>query len=206
MICKQLKQCIKEAKHVDVVQKKHGKKYVKGKGKKSPATEQRLCTPCKNEECQERCIDYLDRRSEGKCEENGMCYILENDGYELLQLHIDGGVISEPEASRINKCDFALVVKDQVKEGKKENTLLLIELKGKDVPRAIKQIEETLENDKLKDCWAEFARIYGRIVCTRVPKTCNDDSVMRGKQRLLEKGVKLQVRRNGDKELYEKLQ
>ena len=32
MICRQLKQCIKEAKYVDVVQKKHGKKYVKGKG------------------------------------------------------------------------------------------------------------------------------------------------------------------------------
>lgn len=170
-----------------------------------PATEQVLCTPCKAKECQERCIGYLDKRTEGKCEENGMRYILENAGYELLQLHIDGGVISEPEASMVNKCDFSLGVKDQVKEGKKENTLLLIELKGKDVLHAIKQIEETLENDELKDCWAEFARIYGRIVCTRVPKTWNDDSVMKGKQRLLEKGVKLQIRRNGDKEPYENL-
>lgn len=206
MICGQLKQCIKEAKYVEVVQKKQGKKYVKGKGKRKPISEQMLCTPCKKKECQEKCIGYLDTRKEGKCEENGMCYILENRGYELLQLHIDGGVISEPEASMMNKCDFALVVKDQVKEGKKENTLLLIELKGKDVSHAIKQIEATLENDELRECWAEFARIYGRIVCTRVPKTWNDDSVMKGKQRLLEKGVKLQVKRNGDKEPYEKLQ
>lgn len=205
MICRQLKQCIKEAKYVDVVQKKHGKKYVKGKGKRTPATEQVLYTPCKKKECQEKCIVYLDKRAEGKCEENGVRYILENAGYELLQLHIDGGVISEPEASRMNKCDFALVVKDQVKEGRKENTLLLIELKGTDVSHAIKQIEETLENAQLKDCWSEFARIYGRIVCTRVPKTRNDDSVMKGKQRLLEKGVKLQIKRNGDKEPYENL-
>jgi len=95
------------------------------------------------------CLRFRDRRSTISINENKSTYRLEND----LKLkagcyHVDGCLIKEGE-----RCDFLLTL-DEL------NACVLIELKGKDVEKAISQIKTT---------YLSFRRImdsafFGRIV------------------------------------------
>lgn len=71
---------------------------------------------------------------------------------------MDGGVIvtdtSVPEG--INKCDYLYVVNST------EQTAILVELKGENVSKALKQIQATLE--QYKDFFKKFAHVYGRTI------------------------------------------
>ena len=133
MICNRLELCVEE-----VLSGKHPEK-------------------CGNHS--ERCIVSADRRSEIKCEEKKKKYILENSmKNQVISFRMDGGIIvvdsSVPD--KLNKCDFLFVVHSQ------ERSAILIELKGMDVPKALKQIQETL--NLYRDFWKGFAHIYGRII------------------------------------------
>ena len=114
MICNRLELCVEE-----VLSGKHPEK-------------------CGNHS--EQCIVSADRRSEIKCEEKKKKYILENSmKNQVISFRMDGGIIvvdsSVPD--KLNKCDFLFVVHSQ------ERSAILIELKGMDVPKALKQIQET---------------------------------------------------------------
>jgi hypothetical protein len=69
---------------------------------------------------------------------------------EYLKIRIDGCIIVNQTA-----CDY-LVARDDV-------VGVLIELKGTDLPRALKQIEETLEY--LKNKKVKYSRMAALIVC-----------------------------------------
>lgn len=112
---------------------------------------------CDNKESQ--CIKASDNRSLVKCEENKKKYTLENTQKNHIILYkMDGGVIvtdtSVPEG--INKCDYLYVVNST------EQTAILVELKGENVLKALKQIQATLE--QYKDFFKKFAHVYGRTI------------------------------------------
>lgn len=107
----------------------------------------------------ERCIVSSDRRSEIRCEEKKKKYILENSmKNQVISFRMDGGIIvvdaSVPD--NLNKCDYVFVVHSQ------EHSAILIELKGVDVPKSLKQIQQTL--NLYRDFWNGFAHVYGRII------------------------------------------
>lgn len=106
-----------------------------------------------------QCIVSSDRRSEIKCEEKKKKYILENSmKNHVISFRMDGGIIvvdpSVPE--KMSKCDYLYVMHS------KEPSAILIELKGVDVPKALKQIQGTLNH--FKDFWGRFAHVYGRVI------------------------------------------
>lgn len=112
------------------------------------------------------CIQSSDTRPKVQCEEKKKSYRLNNTkGNHVVNCKMDGGVIvtdrTVPE--KTNKCDYMFVVKEQGK------VAVLIELKGQDFSKAIKQINNTLVlyRDFFKTC----SKVYGRIVGTSsVPK------------------------------------
>jgi hypothetical protein len=73
----------------------------------------------------------------------------------VLRYKVDEGMIQSGE-----KCDYALGICD-------ENKLYFIELKGSDVSKAAEQILETMRH--LSEKVRGFS-IFGRIVCSRVPR------------------------------------
>lgn len=135
MICTRLDRCVEEMRS----------------GKKSSS--------CDNNKKQ--CILSSDKRSEIKCEEKKKKYILKNSqSNHVIAYQVDGGIVatdaSVPEGTQ--KCDFLFVV------DAKEFTAILIELKGVDVPKALKQIQGTLE--LYRGFWNKFSHVYGRIIVT----------------------------------------
>lgn len=114
---------------------------------------------CKNNASM--CIESSDRRSEVKCEEKRKKYILQNSmKNHVISYRMDGGIIvldaTVPEGT--SKCDYLFV------DNAGEPIAILIELKGVDVAKAIKQIKGTL--DIFKDFFKSFAHVYGRAVVT----------------------------------------
>lgn len=135
MICKNLESCVNE--------ELSGKKYLK----------------CGNNK--EKCIQSSDNRSAVKCEEKRKKYILENTmRNHVISYKMDGGIIvadaSVPEGT--NKCDYLYIVNSA------EKSAILTELKGVDVPKALKQISGTLI--LYKDFFRKFSHVYGRAVVT----------------------------------------
>lgn len=111
--------------------------------------------------CDIGCIESSDKRSEVKCEEKRKKYILQNTAKNhVISYKMDGGIIvldsNVPQGT--SKCDYLYVVDT------KELSAILIELKGVDVARAIKQISETL--NIYRNFFKSFAHIYGRVVVT----------------------------------------
>lgn len=198
MICSCLKECIDGTEHVAPKEDKAGKKgKKKGAGnKKIDLYQQPLCpSPCANSEQQKKCIGFIDCRSRAVCAENGKSYTLdqgqENPKKEMAQLHIDGGVITNPEANRINKCDYALILKDKRAVGEKR-TAILIELKGTDVSKALEQLTSTLSQKEFAAVWNSCARVYGRIVCkSSPPRLQSTGRCMTVKEEFLKRGGNL---------------
>lgn len=133
---------------------------------------------CSNEiyacENKSNCIEYRDCRSNASCEERNKRYNLVNDRRHVIALfHVDGGMIcSEPNTC---KCDFLYIIYDP-----ETPTAIFVELKGKDIRHAVRQIEETIDRYGA----ALQRRVCARIVCNAVPRLYNDPSVQRVRKKL----------------------
>lgn len=118
------------------------------------------------------CLEQNDNRKNVTCEERKKRYNLENDKVlEVAVYHVDGGiVINEPDVA---KCDYLYVVKDSI-----QPTVIMIELKGKDIHHALEQL-----NNSVRMFFRDFPRhrIYARIICKSVPRLYNDPSVKKCK-------------------------
>lgn len=114
------------------------------------------------EKCENKrthCIKASDKRSLVKCEENKKKYTLENTlKNHVISYKMDGGVIVTDASVQegINKCDYLYVVNSTGK------TAILIELKGENVSKALKQIQATLV--QYKDFFKKFEHVYGRAI------------------------------------------
>lgn len=109
------------------------------------------------------CIESADRRREVKCEENHKKYILVNTlNRYVISYKMDGGIIvvDRTVPNGTNKCDYLYTVFTE------SNTrdAVLIELKGKDIPKALDQIKSTLQ--LFPDVFRTCTHVYGRIVVT----------------------------------------
>lgn len=123
----------------------------------------------------EKCIVYKDCRKNAVCEERNKRYNLVNEeGYVVALYHVDGGMISgEPD---VRKCDYMYIVYDP------ENpTAIFVELKGKDIYHAIRQIKEILDRYGT----VLQRRICARIICSAVPRLYNDPSFKNLKKELM---------------------
>ncbi len=118
--------------------------------------------------CNDRnqCIKSSDRRSEVKCEEKGKKYILLNtEKNYVISYKMDGGIIvvdkTVPEGT--GKCDYMYVVSGA------EKRIILTELKGAYVSKAIKQLNDTIKI--YGNFFNSASRVYGRIiVSSSVPR------------------------------------
>lgn len=112
---------------------------------------------CKN---LKECVVCSDHRTKVKCEEKRKKYILENTQKNNVIVHkMDGGIITEDKTTQgINRCDYLFSVFGQ------ESNALLIELKGVDISKGLKQISDTL--DMFRDYFKQFDHTYGRLVMT----------------------------------------
>lgn len=213
MICNSLKECVEGTRHIVPKEKKTGRK-----GKKKDAAckridiyQQPLCqSPCRSEEQQKRCIEYIDCRSRATCTENGKRYTLDQSQeyprHEIVKLHIDGGVISNPEASTVMKCDYVILIKEGIGTAGKRNTAILVELKGKDVHHALEQIMAALHQTEFVPVWESCARVYGRIVCkSSVPRIWSTENFITAKEAFLKRGGNLGLKEEEYSEEYRNL-
>lgn len=107
------------------------------------------------------CIESSDRRSAVKCEENKKRYVLENTKKNHVILYkMDGGIIAEDKSVPLNtsKCDYLFIIGDATP------TVVLTELKGVNVPKALIQLKGTLLLYKKVFC--KFAHVYARVIVT----------------------------------------
>lgn len=105
------------------------------------------------------CIESADRRSKVKCEEKNKKYIFDNTlNNFVVSYKIDGGVVVEDSSveNGTNKCDYLYMICEE------EQKAVLIELKGVDVAKALKQIKATLL--LFQDVFEECENVYGRLV------------------------------------------
>jgi hypothetical protein len=202
MICTELKECMEKTQHVFPKEKKTGKKGKRAAGvkkKEADLYQQPLCQPpCKSSERQKGCIEFLDCRPKVTCQEKGKSYTLdqgqENPRHEVMLLHIDGGVITNPEASTMNKCDYAILVREGASQTDKKMTAFLIELKGKQVDHALKQLKATLYQAELAPLWESSARVFGRIVCkASVPRIQRTDAYLAMDEEFRKRGGNLKM-------------
>ena len=88
--------------------------------------------------------------------EKGREYVLENPaGLMVLQTKVDGALYGDGDGK---KCDYSF-------SSKEFSTIILVELKGRDIIQAAKQLQSTIEDFKVKYA---YKRYYGRIVASRV--------------------------------------
>ena len=92
------------------------------------------------------------------CSEKRSKYIADNPGRKMnCKIRIDGALI---KIKNVSKCDYGLWVDDG-------NRMILIELKGSDVKKALKQLCSTYEIFQKRFVNEDFSYSY-RIVPTRV--------------------------------------
>lgn len=117
---------------------------------------------CAPSECVNRksdCIQSCDKRSQVTCIEKNKRYTyLNTRGVDVVNYHMDGGVIKQDRAvpQGTVKCDHVIVVRDE------RPTAIFVELKGTDVIHALEQIRATIQREcaLVNVC----AKIYARIV------------------------------------------
>lgn len=193
MICNQFQKCLTTLRlsdeHSVTAQKNDKKKNAKQLNKIKPIISKPSCGSPSN---QKKCIAFFDYRSQPSCTEKGKTYTLNASGrnLETLCFHIDGGVV---DSSDCNKCDYAFFLKD--KDSKKIDRAIFIELKGKHIRDAIKQLNDTLSLEAIKGITRTYRNIYGRIViASSVPRIRNDTQFMDLKEKFLNLGGNLKVR------------
>lgn len=150
------------------------------------------------------CIVSSDNRSKIRCEEKKKSYILENTlKKHIINYKMDGGIIvtnkTVPEG--INKCDHLFVANGE------KNIAILIELKGSDFPKAIKQLNSTLVlyQDFFKKCSNVYGRIVGTSTAPKLKATSNyvkltmtihnnyDGNIKTGEHQMVEKDTELDI-------------
>lgn len=143
---------------------------------------------CRQKRC---CIEFCDNRSDARCSENGKTYHLLNKDrkYKILLSHVDGGLVITDKDTPDNtaKCDYLYLV-----DVKNENAAVLVELKGRDLYKAIDQIDNTMRllSDVLSDCGC----VYGRIVYGGgVPNMRNNPKYMKLQRRIMKNGGNLRA-------------
>lgn len=107
------------------------------------------------------CIKSSDKRPYVSCGEQKKTYILGNSmKNHVISYKMDGGVIIEDKTVPFgtNKCDFLFVIRGE------ERVAILIELKGRNIAHALKQISGVL--DLYKDFFATCHGVYVRIIAT----------------------------------------
>lgn len=213
MICDKVKECIEKARHVAPAKKQkknRGKKAANRKHRNEDIYQYPLAKPpCGSEECQKKCINFLDIRPLAKCEEKGKTYILDQSQKfprcEILKLHIDKGVITDPEASKVNKCDYVLLIRDS--SDTRGGTAVLVELKGVETKHALKQLHATLKQEELRALWDSQGRVFGRIVCRSTPpRIQNTEEYIDIKEEFFERHGNLKIREESMEEEYNELE
>lgn len=205
MICGRVKECMEQTRHILPEKKKNGKKRSRNRDQHREDIYQQPLSqpPCDDKEQQKKCIAFLDKRSQIRCEEKGKTYILdqskENPRHEIIKFFVDKGIITDPEASKVYKCDNVLLVRDS-------GTVVLVELKGSDTRHAIKQLAETLFQEKLHPVWNSQKRVFGRVVCKSTPpRIQNTDEFMDLKESFLSLNGNLKIAEEIMVEKYQEL-
>ncbi|SEA15581.1 hypothetical protein SAMN05216331_12218 [Porphyromonadaceae bacterium KH3R12] len=106
------------------------------------------------------CYFLRDRRKKISLHENGKKYHATNpDEKYVAQYRVD-----DPDEQNVEnkKCDYALYIFDDEEAKKDDDRLIFIELKGKDIARAIKQISKSIET------WVVAHDIWPRKMDARV--------------------------------------
>lgn len=213
MICDKVKECAEKTQHIPPSEGAKKDKRKKDAGKKQRSEDVYKYplskSPCGSEEYQKRCIAFLDVRSQAKCEENGKTYILDQSKkfprYEIMKFHIDQGVITDPEASKVDKCDYVLLIKDPLKD--KGGTAVLVELKGTDTRHALKQLQATLNQKELNPLWDSQRRVFGRIVAKSMPpRIQNTDAYMDVKEAFFARHGNMKIKEENMREEYDELE
>lgn len=204
MICNSLVMCTHDLHHIEVQNKDNKNRQNSKKKKNVDIYKQPLApSPCGCAEMQKGCIGYCDKRTNPSCKEQTKIYMIDqgqqNPKKEVIQLKIDGGVITNPEASQIKKCDYALYFKE-------DKTMILIELKGTAVKHAVEQLMSTLKQAEFQDMWHQCNKIYGRIVCqSSIPRIRNTELFISAKKEFMARGGNLRIEEQSFVEQYNEL-
>lgn len=111
--------------------------------------------------------EICDRRKRISIKEKGKVYrALNSEEKIIIQYHIDA---IENINQNKKKCDYALYVYDNLEALKDDDRVIFIELKGKNIKKAILQIEVSI-NDLVQSHRLKPKRIDARIVASGVPK------------------------------------
>lgn len=108
------------------------------------------------------CIESADQRSQVKCEENNKKYILLNTLRRYVSSYkMDGGIIVENNQvpTGTNKCDYLYII-----YAGSSHEAILIELKGTDLSKALKQLQNTLK--LFPNVFRTCSHVHGRIIVT----------------------------------------
>jgi len=124
-------------------------------------------------ECREETTAKNVTRQERKKRYN----LLNPKRYKVTVFKIDGGIVRNEED--VLACDYLFIVHKT-----KSKAAIFVELKGKDVYHAIKQITNSM--DMFAGDFLETEKI-ARIICQSVPRIANDGAVIRAKKELLSK-------------------
>lgn len=133
--------------------------------------------------CKEGCVVYSNQTA-FSVKGDKTTYQLQNPAKKQINKYIiDDCVLANLENDK--KCDYLFLV-----ENNKHRDGYFIELKGSDVPRAIKQINNSIN---LLRSNIE-GNIYGRIICTKFPKAPDTKSSQAYLQLMKLVGGKLMIR------------
>ncbi len=131
-------------------------------------------------------MEYTDRRSCVKCEQNRKKYLLNNDrGMQIRKYEMDGGIVSKEPG--FDACDNLLVLYE-----KNEIRLVFVELKGTDLKHAFEQIYHNIRHF---ESGLEANRCYARIVHTQgVPKIRNSSGQIQLERLVRKSGGNLKMK------------
>lgn len=118
--------------------------------------------------CRQNCLMYRDNRSYAKAEERGKSIVFHNkNNHDVICYRLDGGVI---DTTTMIKCDNLILFPEDLQA-------VFIELKGTDIEKAIKQIENAI-NIMGRDI--NFYDWHARIVsASGIPRIGNDPAFVK---------------------------
>lgn len=102
------------------------------------------------------------------CKENKCSFeVMAPTNFTLQKIKIDGGVINDNETER---CDYAVTADEK----DKKHSFFFIELKGRDLAKAISQLETTIIT--LPNLHKEFKNKHARAVCSKITPFINSSA------------------------------
>lgn len=116
-------------------------------------------------------------------------------------MHIDKGVLGDEDGTR---CDYAFFVRDKADQG--QGRMVLIELKGKAVEKALAQLQETLKLPEVKKLAKSYKRVYGRVAfAASPPRIRSTDQFFDLNEEFIELNGNLKIGEMNFEEKYEEL-